>query len=364
VKRTVAGTGRGMTWPTVTVPGSPEGLAFVLPDPPEPPADEVVRPLYARYKCWTGPELSETDFPPLQWIVPDLVPAGLSLLVGAPKVGKSWAGLDIALAVASGGMALGGIRVEAGAVLFLALEDGPRRLADRQDLLLGSQPPSQRFHAYTDWPKGLDAARAAWQWCADHPEVRLVVVDTLARVRPARMKGGNGYDEDTAALVPWQKLAEHFGIAVVIVHHDRKAGDGGDFVDAVSGTHGLAGVADTTLVLDRARMEDYGRLRLTGRDVTERELVLRRVGPTWMVHDGPMPDPDLGSTAVRIVQWVAEQPKPVGPSAVALALAEPVDNVKRTMARLAETHRLVKQGRGLYRTPVPSVPSVPFGDDE
>jgi hypothetical protein len=353
-----------MTRPTVTVPGSPEGLAFVLPDPPEPPPDEVVRPLYEQYRCWTGPELSETDFPPLQWIVPDLVPAGLSLLVGAPKVGKSWAGLDIALAVASGGMALGGIAVEGGAVLFLALEDGPRRLADRQELLLGSQRPSERFHAYTDWPKGLDAARAAWQWCADHPEVRLVVVDTLARVRPARTRGGNGYDEDTAALVPWQQLAERFGIAVVIVHHDRKAGDGGDFVDAVSGTHGLAGVADTTLVLDRARMEDYGRLRLTGRDVSERELVLRRVGPTWMVHDGPMPDPDLGSTSAGIVTWLASRGAGRGAAEVALGTGEDPEKCRRYLARLVDSGRITKTGRGLYTVTVPSVSSVPFGDED
>ncbi len=353
------------TWPPVAVPGS--GLPLledVRPDTEDCVVEQIATPaLYAELRGWTGPELLAHDFPPLRWIVPDLVPAGLTLLVGSPKVGKSWAGLDVALAVAAGDKALGALPVEGGDVLFLALEDGPRRVADRMRLLLGNAPASERFHAFTDWPRGMDAARAAWQWCAAHPDVRLIVVDTLARVRPPRMRGGNGYDEDTAAMIPWQRIAEHFTVAVVIVHHDRKA-EAGDFIDAVSGTHGLAGVADTTLVLDRARMEDYGRLRLTGRDVQERELVLRRVGPTWVVHDGPMPDPDLGEVAARIVQWVADQPDGVGPSAVALALGEPVDNVKRTMARLAESHRLVKTGRGRYRTPVPSVPSVPSEGDE
>ena len=355
-------------WPTVTAPGSVEGHAFVAPvvDVPLPlptePADIDAGPMYGRYRCWTGPELAETEFPPLEWIVPDLVPAGLSLLVGAPKVGKSWAALDIALAVASGGLALGGVQVTAGDVLFLALEDGPRRLADRQDLLLGSGAPSAHFYAFTDWPKGMDAARAAWQWCADHPGVRLLVVDTLARVRPARSKGGNGYDEDTAALVPWQKLAEHFGIAVVIVHHDRKAGDGGDFVDAVSGTHGLAGVADTTLVLDRARMEDFGRLRLTGRDVMERELVLKRVGPTWVVYDGPMPDPDLGSSSAAIVAWLSAHGAPARPAEVALGTGEDPDKCRRYLARLVESGRIAKTGRGLSTVTVPSVPSVPTMD--
>jgi len=336
-----------------------------VPVPPdwETPA-AVAEPLYADLRCWSGPELLAHEFPPLRWIVPDLIPAGLSLLVGAPKIGKSWAALDVALAVSAGGRALGALDVEAGEVLFLALEDGPARIADRMRLLLGTESASPRFFAFTDWPRGIDAPRAAWQWCQAHPETRLVVVDTLARVRPSRTKGSNGYDEDTNALVPWQKLAEHFAVAVVLVHHDRKAGDGGDFIDSVSGTHGLAGVADTTLLLDRTRMENYGSLKLTGRDVQERELVLHRVGPTWMVHDGPMPDPDLGDASTRIVAWIAEQDSAVGPAKVALALGLPSDNVKRTLARLAESGRLVKQGRGLYTTPVPSVPSVPFpGED-
>lgn len=314
---------------------------------------------YHDFKCWTGTELQQTEFPPLRWIVPDLIPAGLSLLVGPPKVGKSWAALDIALAVAAGGRALGGLDVQAGAVLYLALEDGPARLKSRQGILLGHQPASEHFNAFTGWPRGINAARAAWEWCTDHPDTRLIVVDTLARIRPARRHGGNAYDEDTAALAPWQQLAEHFKVAVVLVHHDRKAGDSGDFVDSVSGTHGLAGVADTTLVLSRARMEDYGQLKLTGRDVLERELTLRRVGPAWMVHSGPMPDPDLGALASKIIAFVTEQTEAVSPAKVALGIGAEHDTVKRTMARLAESGRLVKQGRGAYTASVPSVPSVP-----
>lgn len=149
----------------------------------------------------------------------------------------------------------------------------------------------------------------------------------------------------------------------MLIHHDRKAGDGGDFVDSVSGTHGLAGVADTTLVLDRARMEDYGRLRLTGRDVQERELVLRRVGPVWTLHDGPMPDPDLGDSSARILAWITALPEPVRSAQVATALELNGDNVRRTLARLVDSRRLVKSGRGLYRTPVSSVASVPTDEE-
>ncbi len=81
------------------------------------------------------------------------------------------------------------------------------------------------------------------------------------------------------------------------------------------------------------------------------------------LHDGPMPDPDLGDSSVRIITWIAERAEPARSAEVALALGLSADNVRRTMARLVDSRRLVKSGRGLYRTPVPSVPSV-LTDDE
>ena len=59
----------------------------------------------------SGSWLDAQVFPPLRYAVPGLIPEGLSLLVGAPKIGKSWLELAISIAVASGGYALGHIQV-------------------------------------------------------------------------------------------------------------------------------------------------------------------------------------------------------------------------------------------------------------
>jgi len=84
-------------------------------------------PLLANLR--TGDWLDAQDFPPLSWVVPDLIPEGMSMLVGGPKIGKSFLSLSIALAVASGGRALGSVDVgKPRPVLLLALEDGERRL--------------------------------------------------------------------------------------------------------------------------------------------------------------------------------------------------------------------------------------------
>ncbi len=79
-----------------------------------------------RRTSWTADELMRTTFPPTRWAVRGLVSEGVNLLVGAPKLGKSWLALCIAIAIAAGGRALGRVDVEAGDVLYLALEDTGR----------------------------------------------------------------------------------------------------------------------------------------------------------------------------------------------------------------------------------------------
>src|SRR6476619_1531684 len=88
-----------------------------------------------------GAYLDNQTIPELAWAVPGLIPEGLTLFVGAPKRGKSWLILDVALAVASGGRALGAIDVERGRTLYLALEDSERRLQGRIRHLNGGGAP-------------------------------------------------------------------------------------------------------------------------------------------------------------------------------------------------------------------------------
>ena len=121
---------------------------------------------------------------------PGIVCKGLSLLAGPPKVGKSRLSLDLALSVAGGGKAFGAIPVRPGPVLYLALEDTPRRLKLRVGKLLGDRGVPAGLDIATDWPTlpvGGDVALATW--LDAHPDVRLVVIDVFAKVRgptPAR----------------------------------------------------------------------------------------------------------------------------------------------------------------------------------
>ncbi|MDP2815826.1 MAG: AAA family ATPase, partial [Rectinemataceae bacterium] len=67
-----------------------------------PPGAKPSQPLL---KTFTASDLAKMVFPEPKWAVPGLLPEGLTILAGRPKRGKSWMGLGLALAVASGGKA-------------------------------------------------------------------------------------------------------------------------------------------------------------------------------------------------------------------------------------------------------------------
>jgi hypothetical protein len=328
-------------------------VTAVSGDPDVAPIVDVLTDLH------DGPWLDAFDPPPMAWAVPGLIPEGLTLLAGAPKRGKSWLALDICLAVASGRVALGGLPVEPGRVAYLALEDGARRLRERVRLLNGEQPTPSSFTFATSVPVPFSTYLEAY--AERHPATRLLVLDTLGRVRPASSRNGDRYAEDYRLMGWLQRFALDHAMAVVVVHHTRKAASD-DFVDDVSGTHGLAGAADAVMVLKRPRGEADGVLHVTGRDVEERDVYLRRVGPAWVIFDGTPAQANYSPDMARVITAVNTSPEGIGPKAVAHQTQLPYDNVKVYLARAEERGQVRKVERGRYApllpAPVTSVTSV------
>jgi hypothetical protein len=168
-------------------PSEPDGNELA------PEADEP-NPLLAGLR--TGDWLDAQVFPPLNYVVPGLIPEGLTLLVGAPKIGKSWLSLAIALAAASGGAALGHIQVDPRPVLLLTLEDGDRRLQDRIRRLTPGAPIPPLLHYMTRIHQGLVVQTIeAWLETIQHP-MPLVLLDTLGKIMPPAMNGETTYQRD------------------------------------------------------------------------------------------------------------------------------------------------------------------------
>jgi probable addiction module antidote protein len=219
----------------------------------------------------TVAELLDTNFPPPQWIVPDLLVSGLTILAGAPKLGKSWLALALGSAVGSGGDVLGRYRVERRSVLYLALEDTPRRLKNRLEKI-GATPDSH-LSLFTQWRSGTEGIEDLDAYLEEHADVKLVLIDTLARFR-GQSKGDARYAADYASAASIKAVADKHDCAIVMVHHVRKMA-AQDIMDTVSGSNGLNGAADSTWVLTRARGEADSSLFITGRDVEELTLALR-----------------------------------------------------------------------------------------
>jgi hypothetical protein len=226
-------------------------------------------------QIWTGPQLAAMAFDAPRWAIPDLLPAGLAILAGRPKLGKSWLGLGWALDIPRPSPALRRLKVVQGETLYLALEDGPRRMQERMALMLGDTPAPQGFNVVTEWPRtnegGLELLD---QWLTEHTNARMVVIDTFKRVRPVEKNSQRLYDLDYDAMQPLAELARRHNVAIVVVFHTRK-GESTDPLEMVSGTLGLSGAADCVLVLRRERGQIDASLFVTGRDVEEQDLALR-----------------------------------------------------------------------------------------
>lgn len=287
------------------------------------------------------------EFPPARFIVPGILPVGLTLLAGRPKLGKSWLALDIARAVASGGEVLGQ-QVEQGPVLFLALEDGPRRLQDRLRMMLGGAHAPPGLHFATECP-ALDAGgeKAIRSWIGGTPGARLVIVDVFQRIRPKAQNGGRLYADDYVAALPLKAIADELNIAVVAVVHTRKESAGVDPFDAISATTGLVGAADHALILDRGQsgLTLYGR----GRDVAEMDLAVSfdTTKARWSTL-GDREAVNRSATRNAIVDALAGSAGPLGPSEIA-RLARLSDTVvKQRLAAMVRSGEAEKVGRGSY----------------
>ncbi|MEU6409649.1 AAA family ATPase [Microbispora sp. NPDC046933] len=309
---------------------------------------------------WTADELMAMTFPETRWAVPGVIAEGRNLLAGPPKVGKSWLSLATAIAVAGGGKALEAIPVEPGPVLYLALEDTPRRLQSRMRKILNNNPAPRDLTLATSCPtlpQGGEEAIA--RWLERNPGARMVVIDVFAKVRGTTAPGLSAYDADYAAMGRAKRLADSYGVAVVLVHHVRKMGSD-DFLAEVSGTNGLAAAADATLVLKRARGTADGMLHVTGRDVEEAEYAMsfQPAAGIWHLLDGLPEDHTLSDTRAAILRHVRANPGDT-PKAIADAIGLGYDNVKKTCQRMASDGQLCVDAAGRYRLPGTSVPAVP-----
>jgi AAA domain len=303
-----------------------------------------------RDRVMTAACLQRLQFPPVSYVVPQLIPEGLSIIAGRPKVGKSWMALDVCIAVASGRFCLGERKPAQGNVLYCALEDNPRRLQRRIDKLLSpfSKSWPERLELVTSWRRidqgGVDDIR---EWIGSVAEPKLVVLDTLAGVRPIRTN--SGYTEDYESLASLHRLANEAGIGISVLHHTRKM-DADDPLDTVSGTLGLAGCADTVLVLSRSSQGTT--LYVRGRDIEEAEHAISFDKPScrWTIL-GDASDVHRSNERGQILSALSGAIEALTPQNIVASTGMTRNNVDQLLFKMVRDGEVVKDGRGKYRCP-------------
>lgn len=300
-------------------------------------------------KMMTGAEILSVDFPEPVWVIPGLIPAGLTVLTGAPKLGKSWLALCLAGALAHGGRALGKIQVEKCGVLYLALEDTPRRLQSRMEQL--EMAPAENLHFFFEWERGELGGSLLYSYLAANRHIKAVFIDTFKYVRTVSKGNVNVYDKDYEDAIIFKRVADRLDIAVVLVHHDRKA-TGQDWLSNVGGSYGITGAADTIVQLTRSRGEADAQLNVTGRDVEQQELALEmdpRVGWTLL---GDAKEYAQSKERQEILQLLAEASGPMKTGEIAAELDKTGPATSRLLKKLVKEGLVqrVKYGSYMYNS--------------
>lgn len=312
---------------------------------------------------FTSAELAKMELPPIQWLVPGLLPEGCVMLAGRPKTGKSWLALNLALAVASDhGKFLGQDIVGPGTVLYFALEDTRGRLKRR---LMQMEPDISQWPArlvIVEEPRpGPEGMREIDQWCqmrTDQGEViRLIVVDTLGRMRKSPKAGASVYHEDLEAIAPLHALAKKWHCVVQLVDHQRKAA-AEDIFDSVTGSLAKTGTVDGTWILERARNQAFAKLSITGRDIEESEQMISfdQSRGIW----GPLTDQAAVSRLTKVQQRILEAMEPKGTPKMSGAIASSVglskDQITRELKRLERCGYVARYSFGKWVLDEPAAP--------
>jgi hypothetical protein len=300
-------------------------------------------------KGYTASELMQIDFPEPVWVVPNLLPQGLTLLCGKPKMGKSFLALNIALDLSSGSNVLGKIPINPIAVLYLALEDTYRRLKGRlSEMIFGASAP-ENLHFYTQWDKvdqgGIEQLE---DWLNQHSDVKLVILDTFERFRPAQKRNLNIYSDDYAAVERLKNIADSRSIAFLVVHHLRKM-ESDDPLDMISGSTGLSGAADSLAILKRERGSADAFLYVTGRDVIENDYALKFDNDfcRWKIM-GNAHEYKMSESRMQIIRYLTNVGQPKSAKEISEATGKNYSTIRSLLSKMVADGQLFQPEEGLY----------------
>lgn len=217
-------------------------------------------------------------------LIDGILSNGLTILSGDSKIGKSWLVLWLCLKI-SLGEPVWGLPTAQTDVIYLALEDNDWRIQQRMQELI-DEPPKNLHFGFSCGKLGAELEGQIKGVLEDNPNTGLLFIDTLQMVRDNVSSRVNAYAQDYKDLSALKKIADDHKMCIFLVHHNRKEHDGSNVFNDMTGSTGIAGVADTCMVLRKEdRFGNDAVLSITGRDIEEKRLKLTMRKNVWEVTE-------------------------------------------------------------------------------
>lgn len=254
-----------------------------------------------------GETLMDMKLPPTKFCVETLLPQGISILGGAPKIGKSWLVLDLCVCIAKG-EAIWNLSTQKGTTLYLCLEDPLNRIQQRL-CMLTDEVPENAYFATAAGTLADGLCEQIRNFVSEHPDTVLVAIDTFQIIRASNTDTSYANDYDDVRQM--KQLADELEISILLVHHLRKQGDG-DPLNKISGTTGISGAMDAIFVLDKSkRNADTATLVCTGRDIEYREMEMKlsKENCVWTLVSDSLENPQmrLPDEMVSLIEFMKKQ---------------------------------------------------------
>lgn len=239
------------------------------------PFDEFFKKIDPSYmKTVTMQELYQDIYSKKPPVIEGLLYQGTYLFVGSPKIGKSFFMAQLAHHVSTG-TPLWDYPVKKGTVLYLALEDGYRRLQERMYRMFGTDGTENLYFSVSSKPLGNGLTDQLSGFIREHPDTMLVIIDTLQKIREVD-SDSYSYAKDYEIINQLKQFSDSWGICLLLVHHTRKQKSSDNF-DMISGTNGLLGCADGAFMLYKeTRTSNKATLEISGRDQQDQKIHLIR----------------------------------------------------------------------------------------
>lgn len=301
-------------------------------------------------------EILERPARKTEYLIPELMPKGLTIFAGKSKVGKTLFITNIIIAMAAGKPAFSEYEIDGkGKTLFLSLEDDENRFVSRYKGITESLGGlSTKKQALIDirrpWPRLNEGGlKKIEDWLRKEKRAKLVVIDTLQKIRgnPGRM---DQYAYDYATLGPLYDLAHKYEVSIICLHHTTKMSYDDPF-ENILGSTGMQGAADNICILAK---EPHGqashRFSIRGKDIEEKHLAFNMDYPIFSF----VGDASEGKRSIErqiIIDFLKDAGRVMQLKDIQAGLGDKGKSAHNILPQLVKSGHIVKVATGKYCHP-------------